>query len=113
MAESHKLVREDGIVRGQAGNDAVTDVRGAAELAGVAPRTIRGWMARGLIEVRRLANGHPRIVIASLYARQVAERAAHAEPLIHDHHAHGDWPRGLDTVAQLDGDDDPWERTNG
>jgi hypothetical protein len=57
------------------GPTAVTDIHGAAVVAGISPRTVYNWIDKGRVEVRYSPAGKVRVVLATLWRR---ERPAYA-----------------------------------
>lgn len=55
------------VKRGWDGAVEITDVPGAARLAGVSVRTIYNWAAKGKVETRYTPSGKLRIVVATLW----------------------------------------------
>ena len=45
----------------------------AAKLMGCSARTVHGWVARALVEIRRTPTGQARIVVSSLWKRSPAD----------------------------------------
>lgn len=47
-----------------------TDVQGAMVMAGKSRRTIFNWIKHGWVTIRRLPNGKPQILVASLWSEE-------------------------------------------
>lgn len=48
----------------------------AAAIMGCGVRTVHGWVAKGLVEVRRTPTGQARIVVSSLWKRPTSQEVA-------------------------------------
>jgi len=54
----------------------LVSVRDAAKIMGFAPRTVQGWVKRGLVEIRRTPVGQAMIVVRSLWRRESQQVSA-------------------------------------
>lgn len=63
------------------GSVTLTDIPGAARLAGVSRRTIYNWAAKGLIETRYTPSGKLRVVVASLWRDRIETARVTADPM--------------------------------